>query len=162
MGLTLAAILAIHYKGQFEKNGILTSKAIQRKYAKITDKRKRVLIESRFCVLDEELMPTLTRLMSEEIPHSKGEKRKEKGERKETPPPGDVQHHFSAFLAAWDTLANDENALSYFATTITSCRLKINCFIRTSEKPHEQMRSKSIGNLSASSQRTNFNVKRSP
>jgi hypothetical protein len=70
--------IGLFHKGQFEENGILTSKAIQRKYESITVRRAKQKIESRFCVLDEELMYAETELMSTEtglmyaeIPHSK-------------------------------------------------------------------------------------------
>ena len=73
--------IGLFHKEQFEKNGILTSRAIQRKYAKITEKRKRSAIESGFCVLDEklmsketELMSSLTPLMSPESTHRKEKK----------------------------------------------------------------------------------------
>ena len=59
--------IGLFHSGQFEKNSILTSRAIQRKYEKITERRKRSVIESRFCVLEEELMSTETELMSTSI-----------------------------------------------------------------------------------------------
>jgi hypothetical protein len=61
----------LFHKGQFEESGILTSRAIQKKYESITSRRAKKSIEGRFCVLDEELMSTLTELMSTESTHSK-------------------------------------------------------------------------------------------
>lgn len=70
--------IGLFHKEQFEENGILTSRAIQKKYESITARRAKQKIESRFCVLDEELMYAKTELMSAEtglmsaeIPHSK-------------------------------------------------------------------------------------------
>jgi len=80
--------IGLFHKGQLEKNGILTSRAIQRKYEKITEKRKHSAIESRFYVLDEELMSeetelmsSLTPLMTEESTHRKERKETKEKER---------------------------------------------------------------------------------
>ena len=58
--------IELFHKGQFEENGILTSRAIQKKYESITARRTKQTIEGRFCVLDEELMSTKTELMCAE------------------------------------------------------------------------------------------------
>jgi len=116
--------IGLFHQGQFEENNILTSRAIQKKYESITARRAKQKIESRFCVLNEELlhiktelMRAETELMSAESTHSKRieKESKEKGEgdacaRESPPTPTEVQHHFSVFLAAWDALANDESA----------------------------------------------------
>ena len=44
--------IGLFHKEQFEENGILTSRAIQKKYESITARRAKQKIESRFCVLD--------------------------------------------------------------------------------------------------------------
>ena len=80
--------IELFHKGQFEENGILTSKAIQKKYGAITSRRAKKSIESRFCVLDEELMSAETELMSAESTHSKRIEKKSKGigKKSEIPP----------------------------------------------------------------------------
>jgi hypothetical protein len=107
---------------QFEQNKILTSRAVQNKYRATIDAMKRAaVVESRFCV-SEEVVSSKNQGVSSEKTGVSSENleltptretnvrdRRER-EKKETPPPGEVQHHFSVFLAAWDALANDENA----------------------------------------------------
>ena len=125
------ADIGLFHKEQFEKNGILTSRAIQRKYAKITEKRKHSAIESRFCVLDEklmseetELMTTLTGLMSEESTH-----RKEKKEKKETVfVSTEVAEEFEKYVQSLDKPLSDYQR-----------DLKIAELLRITNQPGEQL-----------------------
>ena len=146
------ADIGLFHKGQFEQNGILTSRAIQRKYEKITEKRKDAVIESRFCVLYEELMSeetelmsSLTELMSPESTHRKEKKPipiGKESENKDFPPPifdsdseESVQDPFTLFREYWNLKAKTEKRvkMSPIRELIASPAIANNLFSRIEE-----------------------------
>jgi len=106
--------IGLFHKGQFKENGILTSRAIQKKYESITARRAKQKIEGRFYVLDEELMSTETGLMcaetglmSTESTHSKRIEKNSKRIEKESKENGDsfsFGDDWNLLLEKWKTL----------------------------------------------------------